>query len=253
LILETNNLTMKFGGLTALSNVSLKINKGEIRGLIGPNGSGKTTFLNVVTGFYKATSGSVNFNGADISKELPHTIANKGLVRTFQNINLFPHMTALENVLTGSFCRSKDNFLLSILPRKTQEEKRMTAEAENILLFVGLEKEIHSKACNLPYGKQRLLEIARALASNPEILLLDEPVAGMNEQESLSVAELLQKLQKTGLTILLIEHHMRFVMSVCDGLTVLNSGAVIAKGTPEEIQNNDEVIAVYLGKRHKKC
>ena len=213
------------------------------------------TAFNVITGVYSPTKGNVVYNGENITSLTPDKITKKGIARTFQNIRLFKNLTVLDNILIANHLRLKSNFLSCTLrlPWSYKEEMQMRKKSEMLLDKLGLLALKNEIAHSLPYGEQRKLEIARALASNPEILLLDEPVAGMNEQESLSVAELLQKLQKTGLTILLIEHHMRFVMSVCDGLTVLNSGAVIAKGTPEEIQNNDEVIAVYLGKRHKKC
>lgn len=250
-MLEIKGVTRMFGGLMALNNVSIKVEKGEIHGLIGPNGSGKTTLINVVTGFYNPTYGDVIFNGANISKYTPNKIAKKGLVRTFQNINLFPQMTALENILTGYSCHMKSNLASTIFNTKSfkQEEKQFKDMAHEILIFVGLEGKEEIKACNLPYGQQRLLEIARTLATKPEFILLDEPVAGMNDQESDEVAALVKKLQDSGMTILLIEHHMRFVMNLCERLTVLNSGAVIAEGYPKDIQNNEEVVQVYLGKK----
>lgn len=253
-MLDVKNVSMIFGGLVALNKVNLKVEKGEIRGLIGPNGSGKTTMINVITGFYNPTSGDVTFKDTNISRYTPYNICKKGLVRTFQNINLFPQMTALENVLTGYSSQMKSSLTRTIFNFKSfrQEEKQYRDMADEIIKFVGLSGKENTKACNLPYGQQRLLEIGRALATKPELILLDEPVAGMNDQESDEVAILVKKLQQNDITVLLIEHHMRFVMNLCEKLTVFNSGVVIAEGSPKEIQNNEEVIEVYLGKKGRK-
>lgn len=253
-MLEVNGISMHFGGLVALDNVNMKVEKGEIRGLIGPNGSGKTTLINVITGFYVPTKGAVLMNGVTISGQAPNAVAKSGLCRTFQNINLFSGMTALENVVTASCTHQTAHLGSAIFQTKAlkEQEKACYDKAHELLKFVGLEGKEELKATNLPYGQQRLLEIARALATEPELLLLDEPVAGMNDQESDETANLVHKLRESGLTILLIEHHMKFVMKLCDTLTVLNSGAVIAEGTPDAIQNNEDVISVYLGKRDGK-
>ncbi len=251
-MLEVNNVGIVFGGLVALDQVNMKVKKGEIHGLIGPNGSGKTTLINVITGFYVPTSGEVKFNGNVISGKSPHLISHAGLGRTFQNINLFPEMSALENVVTARCVHTNYNMLDAVFKTKPFKEQEAEARDKAIsqLEFVGLQDDLNTKAKNLPYGKRRLLEIARLLATDPQLVLLDEPVAGMNEQESDEVARIVHKMRDVGgRTILLIEHHMKFVMNLCEQLTVLNSGCVIAEGVPEEIQNNQEVIACYLGKR----
>ena len=251
-MLEVDNVAIVLGGLVALDKVKMEVKKGEIHGLIGPNGSGKTTLINVISGFYVPTSGEVRFNGQVISGKAPHVISHAGLGRTFQNINLFPEMSALENVVTACSVHSGYNMVDSVFRTKRFREQEADAREKAIsqLEFVGLQNDLHTKAKNLPYGKRRLLEIARLLVTDPQLVLLDEPVAGMNEQESDEVAEIIHKMRdKGGRTILLIEHHMRFVMGLCEQLTVLNSGCVIAQGVPSEIQNNEEVIACYLGKR----
>ena len=230
----------------------MTVKKGQIRGLIGPNGSGKTTLINIITGFYAPTTGTVNFLGKQISGKPPHAISRAGLCRTFQNINIFPEMTALENVVTAYCVRTDYSMISAIFNGKAfrTQEKIAKEAALDQLEFVGLKDDINVQAKNLPYGKRRLLEIARLLATDPQLVLLDEPVAGMNEQESDSVAEIVRKIQTVGgRTILLIEHYMQFVMNLCDELTVLNSGMVIAEGLPKDIQNNEDVIACYLGKR----
>ncbi|MGB8451291.1 MAG: ABC transporter ATP-binding protein [Anaerocolumna sp.] len=250
-MLEAKNVTMQFGGLYALNEVDMSVNTGEIRGLIGPNGSGKTTLLNVITGFYTPTAGTVLLEGEKISGKPINVVSQCGLARTFQNIALFSEMTALENVVTAA-CTHQTTTLLSAVfktSRLKNQEKECYEKAYKLLEFVGLKDKADTKATNLPYGQQRLLEIARAMATGPKILLLDEPVAGMNEQESAEAAGLVKKLRKTGLTIILIEHHMKFVMELCDSITVLNSGIKIAEGTPAEIQNNEVVIECYLGKK----
>ncbi|WP_448807426.1 ABC transporter ATP-binding protein [Aminobacterium colombiense] len=249
-MLNVSGLTMEFGGLKALNNVDLFIDKGEIHGLIGPNGSGKTTLINVITGFYNPTGGKVGLREKDITGYSPYSVARLGMVRTFQNINLFPEMTVLENVLTGHFLHITPSLVSVIfkLPTYKEKERKTLKLGEEILSFVGLSEQKKMKAKNLPYGKQRILEIARALMTIPNFLVLDEPVAGMNDQESDMVSLLIRKLRDDrGVTVLLIEHHMRFVMSLCERLTVLNAGKVIARGNPEEIQKNQEVINVYLG------
>ena len=253
-MLAVNNVSMHFGGLVALNEVSMTVKDGEIRGLIGPNGSGKTTMINVITGFYSPTKGTVEMDGQVISGKTPNAVAKAGLCRTFQNINLFSEMTALENVVTVASTHQTANLASAVFKTKAlkDQEKQCYDRARELLDFVGLAGKEEIKATNLPYGQQRLLEIARALATDPKLLLLDEPVAGMNEQESDEAANLVHKLRENGKTILLIEHHMKFVMSLCDTLTVLNYGKVIAEGTPSEIQNNEDVISIYLGKKRGK-
>lgn len=253
-MLVVKDVKMRFGGLVALDHVNMTVEDGEIRGLIGPNGSGKTTLINVITGFYAPTEGTVEMDGEVVSGLSPNRVASAGICRTFQNINLFSDMTVLDNVVTAANTHQTVNLASAIFRTKKfkQQETECRDRAYELLRFVGLEEKANMRSVSLPYGQQRLLEIARALATKPKLLLLDEPVAGMNEQESAETAELIQKLRKTGMNILLIEHHMQFVMALCDRLTVLNSGKVIAEGVPEEIQNNPEVIESYLGKRGKK-
>ena len=253
-MLEVKNVTMQFGGLYALKNVSLEVPDGQIRGLIGPNGSGKTTLLNTITGFYVPTEGQICLDGKVVSGQKANVVARSGIARTFQNIALFSEMTALENVVTAACTHQKSNLMDAMLWSKKLkgEEQECYDKAYALLDFVGLKGKENLKSRNLPYGQQRLLEIARALATDPKVLLLDEPVAGMNEQESAEAAELVHKLRKSGITILLIEHPMKFVMGLCDELTVLNGGQKIAEGTPEEIQSNETVIECYLGKKRGK-
>ncbi|MCI9067272.1 MAG: ABC transporter ATP-binding protein [Lachnospiraceae bacterium] len=253
-MLSVNQVSMHFGGLVALDGVNMTVKDGEIRGLIGPNGSGKTTLINVITGFYAPTKGTVEMDGQVISGRTPNAVAKAGLCRTFQNINLFSEMSALENVVTAACTHQTVNLGSAIFQTKAlkAQEKECHDKARELLSFVGLGGKEDVKATNLPYGQQRLLEIARALATEPKLLLLDEPVAGMNEQESDEAAKLVHKLRESGKTILLIEHHMKFVMSLCDSLTVLNYGKVIAEGIPSEIQNNEDVISIYLGKKRGK-
>ncbi|GGA33751.1 ABC transporter ATP-binding protein [Psychrobacillus lasiicapitis] len=249
MVLELKNITKNFGGISALTDVSFQINEGEIFGLIGPNGAGKTTLFNVITNMFPPTSGEISFLGDKISGLKPHKITDKGICRTFQNIRLFSQMSVLENVLVGSHCRSKSGVLNSVLRTKAQrkEETNSLEAASELLELVGLSMFQDTIAENLAYGQQRRLEIARALASNPKLLLLDEPAAGMNETETESLFDLIKKVQKRGVTVLLIEHDMPFVMKLCDRITVLNFGKKLAEGTPTEIQNNQEVIEAYLG------
>ncbi|MGB2991570.1 MAG: ABC transporter ATP-binding protein [Paenisporosarcina sp.] len=249
MVLELKNITKNFGGISALTDVSFKINKGEIFGLIGPNGAGKTTMFNVITNMFLPTSGEINFLGEKISGIKPHKITDKGICRTFQNIRLFSQMTVLENVLVGGHCRSKSGVLSSVFRTKSQrnEEESTHKVATELLQLVGLSSYEDVIAENLAYGQQRRLEIARALASNPSLLLLDEPAAGMNETETENLFDLIKKVQQRGITVLVIEHDMPFVMKLCDRIAVLNFGKKLAEGTPEEIQNNQEVIEAYLG------
>lgn len=249
MVLKIQNICKNFGGISALTDVSFSVSKGEIFGLIGPNGAGKTTMFNVITNLFTPTSGEIAFMGEKITGIKPHQITDKGICRTFQNIRLFSQMTSIENVLVGGHSRSKSGVLSSVFHTKSQrmEEERLHVRATELLELVGLNNHKDIVADNLAYGQQRRLEIARALASDPKLLLLDEPAAGMNETETEDLFYLIKKVQELGITILLIEHDMPLVMKLCDRITVLNFGKKLAEGTPEEIQNNPDVIEAYLG------
>lgn len=253
-MLKIDNVTMQFGGVVAVNNFSADIKDGEIVGLIGPNGAGKTTVFNVITGVYKPTEGRVLFN-PDGNEEIisafrPDQIAKLGICRTFQNIRLFKELSVLDNVFIGGHLRLKSGILSSVLrlPNYSKEEKQMMEKARYLLQKVGLYEEKDEKAFSLPYGKQRRLEIARALATDPKLLLLDEPAAGMNPQETQELMEFIGDIKKEfELTIFLIEHHMEVVMGICEKIFVLDHGISIAEGNPVEIQNNARVIEAYLG------
>ncbi len=249
IVLEVRNLQKYFGGLKALDGISFKVVKSEIHALIGPNGSGKTTALNVISGIYRPTRGDVLFNGQAVGGKPPHRLTRSGLARTFQNIRLFPELSALENVMVGQHVQSRSNLLGAILPlpQSQAEERRIQQEAVAALEFVGLLDKQSELAKNLSYGEQRRVEIARALAAKPFLLLMDEPAAGMNPHETETLMDLLVKLRDQGLTILLIEHDMNLVMSLSNRITVLNFGKEIADGYPSEIERNPAVIEAYLG------
>ncbi len=250
-VLELDNVSIRFGGLVAVNRVTFAVQKGEIRALIGPNGAGKTTIFNLIMGLYKPTEGKILFNNINISNRKSYQIATLGIGRTFQNIRLFNELTVFDNVLIGAHTRGKRNMtgaLLKWLPGIKNEEKELQDWAFHCLQMVGLDKKRRELAKNLPYGEQRRLEIARAMALKPSLLLLDEPAAGMNPQETKELMELIQMIRNSGITILLVEHDMKFVMKISDQIVVLDYGAKIAGGIPEEIRNNPLVIQAYLGK-----
>ncbi|MCL2270844.1 MAG: ABC transporter ATP-binding protein [Treponema sp.] len=249
-MLSTNDVTMQFGGLTAVSGFSVHVENGEIVGLIGPNGAGKTTVFNMITGVYTPTSGEILLEGKNITGKQPHVITAAGIARTFQNIRLFTTMTVLENILAACWLREKPSLFESFLhlPGYRAKEKRSLEFAREMLNSVGLLDNAADIAVSLPYGKQRRLEIVRALATGPKILLLDEPAAGMNPQESYELMDFIVSIRdKFNISVLLIEHHMQVVMGICTRLYVLDYGLTIAEGTPHEIQKNQKVIDAYLG------
>lgn len=248
LILSASNVTMRFGGLTAVDNVSMNVHEGEIVGLIGPNGAGKTTFFNCLTGMYIPTEGTVRLGG-EILPPKPLKVVKAGMARTFQNIRLFGNMTALENVMVGRYCRTTSMALTSILhgPKFKKEEAATRARAQELLEYVGLGKSTELLARNMPYGDQRRLEIARALATDPRLLLLDEPTAGMNPKETEEAMHLIFKIRDSGLAVVVIEHDMRFIFTLCDRVLCLVRGALLIEGSPGEVQSDPRVIEAYIG------
>jgi len=250
-LLRLERINKRFGGLQALASVDMTVEEGEIRGLIGPNGSGKTTLFNVVTGVFLPDGGSVHFNDTDVTRVPTHKLIQLGIARTFQEVEVFPDLTVLENAMVGAHSASKTGVWDAVwgARRYAQEEGRIRSQAQANLQFVALSESEEELARNLPYGRLRMLEIARALSSQPALLLLDEPSAGMNRSESLDLMRLIARIRERGTTVLLIEHNMKMVMDVCDRITVLNHGERIAEGKPQEIQANEQVIEAYLGHR----
>jgi branched-chain amino acid transport system ATP-binding protein len=248
-LLELRHVTMQFGGVTALSEVDLHVDRGEIAGLIGPNGAGKTTVFNVVTGVFQPTSGDIVFDGKSLLGKKRYQVTKLGVARTFQNIRLFPDMTALENVMVGADAHHRTSVPSAMLrlPRHRREEREGRIRARELLELVGIPHRAEETARNLPYGDQRRVEIARALATEPKLLLLDEPAAGFNPREKQALSDLIRTVRDSGYTILLIEHDMGLVMNICDRISVLDFGRKIAEGLPPEIQANERVINAYLG------
>lgn len=250
-LLVIDGVSMVFGGLRAVDNLNMDVRKGEIHSLIGPNGAGKTTAINVISGFYKPTQGIVLLDTKEIQGLPSSTIAHKGLARTFQNVRLFKALTVLENIQIGMYSRIHEGIIGTLFHTRHYHKvnKEVAVECLSLLDLIGLKDKAHYKVSNLSYGQQKVVEIARALAQKPKILLLDEPAAGLNDTETSELIKLVRGLQEKGITTLLIEHNMRFVMNLSDRITVLNFGKKIAEGTPDQIQSNEEVIQAYLGKR----
>jgi branched-chain amino acid transport system ATP-binding protein len=246
-ILEINNVTKQFGGLLALDDVSFQVEDGEIRGLIGPNGAGKSTMFKNIAGFYAPTKGSIKYRGSNIEGNKPHTIAEMGIVRTFQETTLFQELSVFENALIGAHMKSRTNVFSAVLGLDRLKQEAASEKVMEVLEFMGLTERRDQLAAELPLGSQRALALAIALVSEPKLMLLDEPFAGMNPEETNHMMDLTRKVRESGITIVLVEHDMKAVMGLCNYLTVLNFGKLLAEGTPDEIRNNDRVIEAYLG------
>ena len=246
-ILEIKNITKQFGGLMALDDVSFEINEGEIRGLIGPNGAGKSTMFKNIAGFHVPTKGTIVYQGVNIEGKKPHTIAEMGIVRTFQETTLFQELSVFENALIGSHIKSRSNVFSAVLGLDRLKQDAANGKVFEVLEFMGLIERKDQLASELPLGSQRALALTIALVSEPKLMLMDEPFAGMNAEETSHMMDLTRKVQESGVTVILVEHDMKAVMGLCNYLTVLNFGQVLAEGSPEEVRNNEKVIEAYLG------
>ena len=246
-ILEINSVSKQFGGLTALDNVSFQVEAGEIRGLIGPNGAGKSTMFKNIAGFQVPTMGNIRYQGQSIEGKKPHTIAEMGIVRTFQETTLFQELSVFENALVGTHIRARSNVFSAVLGLDRLKQEAASEKVMEVLEFMGLIERKDQLASELPLGSQRALALSIALVSEPKVMLMDEPFAGMNGEETSHMMDLTRKVRESGITVVLVEHDMKAVMGLCNYLTVLNFGQVLAQGTPEEVRNNDKVIEAYLG------